>query len=114
MARQMEIISAIVHFGSVLTALPAFVALEAWALWRFSGWARIVPLVPGLYVGWTLFDEFAPIVLHGQELESSDFRRLLYERWSAESRTALVASAVVLALLWLRKLKGLRRRLGGR
>jgi hypothetical protein len=110
----METISAIVYFGSVLTALPAFIALEAWALWRFSGWARIVPLIPGLYVGWTLFDEFAPIVLHGQDLESSDFRRLLYERWSAESRTALVASAVVVALLCLRKMKRLRRNPGAR
>ena len=105
----METIVKFVYFASVLGALPVFAMLELYALVRLAGWRKIPPLLPAGYVAWKVFDEFAPILLHWEEMDASDFRRLLYERWSAISRPALLASAVLLALLWL-----LRRRRNGR
>lgn len=101
----MDTIGRLVYFSSIVGALPLFIALAALAITRFTGWIRIVPFVPAAYVGWMLFAEFGPVLLHWQDLDASDFRRLLYERWSAASRPALVASAVMLGLLLLHKLK---------
>jgi len=45
------------------------------------------------------FDEVWPIVLQWQELDASDLRQLLDERWSALSRVSLDSSAVWLVPL---------------
>ena len=101
----METIATVVYFASILGGLPAFIALDAFALVRFRGWARLLPLVPAAYMGWTLSVEFGPGLLHWREMDPSDFRRFMYERWSAVSRPAIYASVFVLALLVLRRLR---------
>lgn len=101
-----------IYFVMVFGALPAFAGLEAWTAIRFPGWTRIILLLPGLYVGWAVFNEAWPVVLHWQELDPSDLRRLLYERWSAVSRVSLDASAVWLALLGLCGIRHWRRKPG--
>ena len=101
----METLGAILYFASILGGLPAFVALNALALVRLRSFMRLAALVPAVYVGWILIGEFAPVLLHAQQMEPSDFRRLLYERWSAASRPALTGTAVVLALLLFGKRK---------
>ena len=105
----METIAKFCYFASVLGALPAFAILELYALVRLAGWRKIPPLLPAGYIAWKAFDEFAPVLLHWQDMDASDFRRLVYERWSAVSRPALVACAVLLALLWLLRRRGDRR-----
>jgi hypothetical protein len=97
----METIGGLCYFTSVLGALPAFTVLEMFALVRLAGWRKIPALLPAGYITWRVFDEFGPVLLHWQELETTDLRRLAYERWSAVSRPALIACVVLLSLVWL-------------
>ena len=75
-----------------------FVGLSFGALRRLAGWMRLLPLPPIAYIAWRAFDELAPALLHAGELDTAEFQRLLYERWSALSRPALYASALMLGL----------------
>lgn len=107
--RQMETIGAFVYFASILGGLPLFIALDALALIRFRGWARLLPVAAAAYMAWILLVEFAPVFLHWREMDPSDFRRLTYERWSAVARPAIHAGLFVLALLLLRSFSRWRR-----
>jgi hypothetical protein len=106
----MDTASRFFYFGWILGALPAFAALSTFAVASSRGALRLLQLVPALYMAWALLDEFAPVLLHAPELESSDFYRLLYERWSALSRLAGYSMLIVVALLLLGALAGRLRR----
>jgi hypothetical protein len=97
----MDTLARILYFGSILAAFPMFVGLSFGALRRLAGWMRLLPLPPIAYIAWRAFDELAPALLHAGELDTAEFQRLLYERWSALSRPALYASALMLGLLGL-------------
>ena len=102
----MDTASRFFYFGWILGALPASAALSTFAVASSRGPLRLLQLVPALYMAWALLDEFAPVLLQAPELESSDFYRLLYERWSALSRLAGYSMLIVVALLLLGALAG--------
>src|SRR5947208_16264324 len=98
----MDTAARILYFSHIFGALPLFVLLEVIALMRFSGWWKVLPLLPALFVGWVFVDEFTAVLMYWGQMDSSEFRRLLYERWSVASRPTLVACAVLLVLQWIR------------
>jgi hypothetical protein len=106
----MDYIFSVFYFGVVLGALPLFAALVVLALVWLRGWPRFLSLALAVSMAYAVFREFGPVLVHAKEMEPSDFRRLLYERWSEVSRPALYACAGVLTLLASRALTSRKRR----
>lgn len=108
----MDTLAALIYFACVIGALPVFALLQAVALARLSGWTRLFAFIPAISIGWTVVREVIPILVHWNEMDRTDLYRIIYERWSAESRPALTGSAVLAALLLLSRLRRLRDRNG--
>jgi hypothetical protein len=84
--------------------MPAIIAVDALAHWCLPRRLLVLPLLPIVYIGWALVDRLVPALLMWNQLEPSELRRLLYERWSALSRPALYASVVLFCVLAVRAL----------
>jgi hypothetical protein len=97
-------VAELVYFAGIAGAIPAFALVQIAALFIFKRWAKVVALLPGIYVGHVLFDDLGAGVmeyLHHQ-MDRAEFHRFLYEQWSIASRPALVALAGLVAMILLR------------